>query len=246
MLTVTMQKMKDLRGFKIGATDGEIGKIDDFYFDDQNWKIRYLIANTGNWLMDRKVLISPSAFQSIDTERRLFNTSLTQEKVKDAPPIDMDRPVSRHKEMELSLYYAWPIYWGNAALIQPKGVAASRMEPAFGEDENADSHLRSANAVSGYTLHAVDGEIGHVDDFFINDTDWSVAYIVVDTHKWLPGRKVIISPQWVNRIRWDKSTIDVDLTRKAVKASPEPDLTQTPHHEYEERLFRHYGKKRRD
>ena len=54
-----LRKMKDLKGFSIGARDGDIGEANDFIFDDKNWTVRYLVADTNRWLPGRKVLISP-------------------------------------------------------------------------------------------------------------------------------------------------------------------------------------------
>ncbi len=54
-----LRNAKDLHGFKIRATDGELGTVDQLYFDDETWAIRYLMVETGGWLGGRRVLISP-------------------------------------------------------------------------------------------------------------------------------------------------------------------------------------------
>lgn len=61
-----LQSVRDLRGYIIHATDGEIGKVDQFLFDDETWTIRYLVVNTGNWLLKKLVLISPIALEKPD------------------------------------------------------------------------------------------------------------------------------------------------------------------------------------
>jgi len=64
--TIMLSKAKTLKGYKMQSLDGEIGKVKEFYFDDRHWTIRYLVAETGNWLVDRQVLISPYALVAVN------------------------------------------------------------------------------------------------------------------------------------------------------------------------------------
>ncbi|MGD0661372.1 MAG: PRC-barrel domain-containing protein, partial [Syntrophorhabdales bacterium] len=167
--------VKDLKGYAIGATDGDIGKADDFYFDDDFWTIRYLVAETGSWLFNRKVLISPFALGEVDVSRERLNVTLTKKQVEKSPDIDTDKPVSRQHEMLYLDYYGYPYYWGGDYLwgymAYPRLSKADlrRDEKAQAKREAAyDSHLRSANKVTGYHIEATDGGIGHVEDFIID------------------------------------------------------------------------------
>ena len=72
------RKAEALHKYTLGAVDGEIGKVKDFYFDDRFWTVRYLVADTGNWLEERLVLISPYALVSVDEEREIITTNLTK------------------------------------------------------------------------------------------------------------------------------------------------------------------------
>jgi len=114
--------VKDLKGYAIGATDDDIGKLDDFYFDDESWTIRYLVAETGNWLLNRKVLISPFALGEADLSRKRLNVTLTKKQVEESPSIDTDKPVSRQYEASYLDYYGypyllgWPLFVGNPGL----------------------------------------------------------------------------------------------------------------------------------
>jgi len=101
-----MQKStKELKGYAIDATDGDIGKVDDFYFDDKSWTIRYLVVDTGNWLLGRKVLLSPIAVGKADFSSGRFNVTLTKKQVEESPSIDTDKPVSRQHETSYHDYY---------------------------------------------------------------------------------------------------------------------------------------------
>jgi len=111
--------VKSLKGYAIGATDGDIGKLDDFYFDDEFWTIRYLVAETGNWLMNQKVLISPFALGEVDVSRERLYVMLTKKQVADSPSIDTDRPVSRQHEASFLDYYSYPYYWDGPFLWGP-------------------------------------------------------------------------------------------------------------------------------
>ena len=81
-----------LDGYAIEASDGRIGHVSDFLFEDNSWIIRWLVADTGNWLSDRKVLLPVSALGKPDPSLRQFPVKLTMQQVKDSPDIDTDRP----------------------------------------------------------------------------------------------------------------------------------------------------------
>ena len=239
---------KDLKGNAIVATDGEIGKVDDFYFDDKSWTIRYLVADTGNWLLGRQVLLSPIAVGKADFSGGRINVKLTKKQVEESPSIDSDKPVSRQHEAYYHDYYGYPYYWSGPYLWGPSyypGLPVDdqeRIEERRAEREEAgDLHLRSAAQVTGYHIEATDGGIGHVEDFIVDDETWEIRYLVVDTRNWLPGKKVLISPRWIDRVSWEVSKVYVSLSREAIKNAPEyhPD---TLNREYEEKLHDHYDR----
>jgi len=238
--------VKHVKGYDIGATDGDIGKLDDFYFDDESWTIRYLVAETGSWLLNRKVLISPFALGKADLSKKRVNVTLTKKQVEESPSIDTDKPVSRQHEASYLDYYGYPHYWGGPYLWGPvtypqlSDAAQRRNEEARAErEEGNDLHLRSANKVTGYHIEATDGDIGHVEDFIIDGETWEIRYIVVDTQNWWPGKKVLVAPQWIGRVSWNDSKVYVDLSRETIKNGPEyhPDALNR---KYEETLYDYY------
>lgn len=239
---------KDLKGNTIVATDGDIGKVDDFYFDDESWTIRYLVADTGDWLVRRKVLLSPVALGKADFSSGRFNVTLTKKQVEDSPSIDTDKPVSRQREAYYHDYYGYPYYWTGPFLWGPMYspqipvLDQKRIEERRAEREEAgDLHLRSANKVTGYHIEATDGGVGHVEDFIIDDETWEIRYLVVDTRNWLPGKKVLISPRWIDRVSWNDSKVYVSLSREAIKNAPEYHADAL-NREYEEKLHNHYDR----
>jgi hypothetical protein len=242
-----------MRGFTIRATDGEIGSVDDFLFDDEQWTIRYLVANTGSWLTGRLVLISPIAFRSIDWDAEAFDVALTRRQVEDGPSILEDQPVSRQKEEEYFRYYGYPYYWGGPGLWGMGAYPGTIFTPApplperaaerqAGAQPQGDQHLRSAREVKGYAIQARDGEIGHVEDFIADDETWAIRYIVVDTRNWWPGKKVLVAPQWISEVSWAESRVRVDLSRETIKQGPEYEPSQLLNREYEEKLHGALGR----
>jgi len=215
-------------GYAIRATDGDLGKVDEFYFDDETWTIRYMVVETGNWLSDRKVLISPVAFGKPELESRMISVNLTCAQVGSSPNIDTDRPIYLQHEAELHEHYHWPWRGGYGGTFGTTPLPLS-VDEVFVEQEASasgrrdDPHLRSTRQVTNYHIHATDGEIGHVEDFIVDDENWVIRFLVVDTRNWMAGKKVLLSPQWIKRVEWADSSVYFDLTRESVKTSPEFD-----------------------
>ena len=239
-----------LKGVTIEAMDGDIGSVQDLYFDDQTWTVRYLVVDTGTWLPGRRVLISPFAFRLVSGASRL-RTSLTKDQVRDSPSIDTDRPVDRQHEIEFSQYYDYPHYWvgpyrwGDVAyptLPLTTAPPPEVDEMLARERENMDPNLRSTRDVMGYYIQATDGDLGHVEDFLVDDETWAIRYCVVDTRNWLPGRKVLVSPEWIQRVSWEDSKVYVDLSKRHIEAAPEYDPSVPFVREHEERLYTHLGR----
>ncbi|MBN1992100.1 MAG: PRC-barrel domain containing protein [Anaerolineae bacterium] len=228
-----------LKEYTVQAPDGPVGTVKDFYFDDENWIIRYLVVDTDPWLSRQDVLLSPEALTQPDWARRLFPVKLSQAQVKQSPAVDTTRPISRRQEAEMRAYYHWPIYWTPGRLLaaqQTRKMAAQpKNQEGRPEDDQTDSHLRSATEVTGYHLWARDGVVGHVEDFIIDDQRWEIDYLVIGTRNWLPGKKVLISPSWIEEVSWPGQQVHVDLARETIKNSPEYDPSTPINEGYQER-----------
>lgn len=249
------RSLKDMRGYRLAATDDEIGKVKDIYFDDANWCMRYLVVDTGTWLPGRLVLISPAALSRPVSAEEVVPVNLTREQIEKSPDIGSDLPVSRQREAQLVQYYGWPVYWGppgvaygaGGAMIPPPTAAdpsqagdTGDSARAAGSDQKDDPHLRSLNEVLGYHIQADDGEIGHVEDLLVDDADWSVGYVVVDTRNWLPGRKVLVVPRWFSNVSWSDSKVRVSLARESIEKSPEYDPSRLLESDHEKQIRAYY------
>jgi hypothetical protein len=241
-----MQRLiSDLKGYAIGAKDGDIGAVDDFLFDDELWTIRYLVADTAKWLPGRRVLISPIALGHVETDEKRISVSLTREQVKNSPDLD-SRDISREHEMSYYDYYGWPYYWIGGAVwglgTVPGNLAQEKKLPAEAPlQPGEEPHLRSAKEVTGYYIEAKDGDIGHVEDFVIDDESWEIRYMIVDTKNWWPGKKVLISPEWIETVSWSDSRVYVELSRDSIQSGPEFD-PKNLNRDYETRLHKHYDR----
>lgn len=261
-----LRKAHQLFGFAIEATDGEIGHVNDFYFDDERWQIRYLVVDTGPWIFGRKVLLTPSVLGQPRWEEKRLPVQLTKAQVENSPETDFDKPVSRQHEIDIHTHYGWSPYWLpfpapiGVAGIGPVG-APTRSAVGIGErrssdadlyrdeiqadlakaEEEGDPHLRSLKEVSGYSIQAQDGQIGHAEDFFIDESNWSIRYLLINTQNWWTGKHVLIAPEWIDSISWPESKVVVGVTRDQVKNSPEYNPDHAIHRDYETALYGYYG-----
>ncbi|MGA9453329.1 MAG: PRC-barrel domain-containing protein [Verrucomicrobiia bacterium] len=225
-----LQSIKQLYGDKLVASDGDIGQVKDFYFDDQNWAVRYVVADTGSWLPGRQVLLSPHAFGDLVQTGKALRVNLTRKQIENSPAIESHKPVSRQYEEEYYRYYGWPYYWqgdglwgmsGFPILELPSKPLPNEAAPvSHRHNEPADAHLRSAQAVNGYNLQASDGTIGHVCDFMMDAESWAIRQLVIKTGHRFTGKEVQIPVRQIDRISWDESKVFVNLTKAAVEQSP--------------------------
>jgi uncharacterized protein YrrD len=239
-----LQNLKQIEGRALQARDGTLGEVKDFYFDDAQWHIRYLVVETGAWLNSRRVLISPDVVRASESDRDVFPVDLTMEQVRNSPEFEGNNPVAHEEETALRSYYGWPFYWDAftsvaAPIINTLGPGY--ILPSQPAAPVADPHLRSANQMIGCHIEATDGEIGHVEDFLIDERGWRMRYLVIDTGNWLPGRKVIVAPSWIRDVRWDDRAVTLGLTRQSIESSPPYKATASWNREYLERLHDYYG-----
>ena len=230
---------ESLRGYGIHASDGDIGSVRDLYFDDTTSLVRYLVIDTGRWLPGRRVLLAPAAVGGIDHAGKAITAGLTRRQIKESPGIETDRPVSRQYEESLHRHYGWDPYWYGAGAygMAPYwgGMGMAAVPPPAPHDpvereladrelaERGDPHLRSAHEVVGYYVAASDGDIGHVEDLLVDETNWMIRELVIDTRNWLPGKKVLVAPERLRSVDWADQHIVLDMSRPDVKASPEYD-----------------------
>jgi uncharacterized protein YrrD len=207
-----IRSVSEMHNFELVATDGRIGTVDDCFFDDDRWAIRYVVVGAGLCLPRHRMLISPISVRRIEwRERRLLLWS-TRHQIEHSPRIDTRQTVSRHHEMDYLDYYGYPYYWGHSDLwgthalpVPPTSEqsARHRKRAANPERRAADrglTRMRSASEITGYAIRAADGEVGHVEDCLFDDVSWAVEYLVVNANTWSRSEHVLVAPTWVTSI----------------------------------------------
>jgi uncharacterized protein YrrD len=213
-----LNSSKTLQSYKLDSLDGEIGEVKELYFDDQHWTIRYLVANIGNWLKGKQVLISPHDLATVVNEEQRIKINLTNKQIEESPSLDNDNSFSRQVED------AYP----------------SIMRDRKGK-KTWDTYLRRTHDVTGHHIQAANGEIGHVVDFIIDNETWEIRYLLIDTRNLWPGKKVLISKQWIERISWIESKVIVNLPIEVIKLSPKYTKESLLTRDHETILHQHYN-----
>ena len=230
-----------ITGYGIQAIDGNLGTVSDILFEDVDFAIRWLVVDTGSWLLHRKVLLPFSALGHPDRELRLFPVKLTMQQVRESPEIDTDMPVSRQHEADIFDYYGWDPYWGGGLYPVAALANSARAHEIASVKKPHDLHLRSIAAITGYHIHATDGNIGHAADFLLEEKGWSIRYMSVDTGNWWPGQRVLIAPGSITKIDWAGQLIHLDVDCSKVRASPPYNPAMTVDGAYDDRFRSYYG-----
>ena len=218
-----LQNIKELYGNKLAASDGEIVFVKDFYFDDNSWVIRYLVVDTGTWLSERQILLTPHVFGTLDRDKNILPIKLTRKQIEDSPSINSHRPVSRQYEQDYYRYYGWPAYWEGGGMWGVAGFPVideslpRKERPHHGHNQRDDLHLRSTKAVNGYKIHATDGMIGSVRSFRVDDRNWAIGELVAESGPWYLGKEIPIPTTRIERISYEESKVFIKLTKADIQ-----------------------------
>lgn len=220
----------------VEATDGVVGLVKDIYFDDISWTLRYLVVDTGGWLTGREVLISSEALVGLNRDQSTVVTRLSQMQIENSPSAEVDQPISRLSEIQLSQYYGWSPYWTavpgglfpwSRTYTFPRdssapdgGPASPNFEDEFERQSQTNPNLRSFASIRNYALRATDGDIGQLEDLLIESESWRITHIIADAKLWWPGGLVVIDRGMVEDISWSDQKIVVAMTRDEVKNAP--------------------------
>lgn len=238
-----LRKVKDFENYTLRARDGDIGKAKEFYFEDEHWTVRYLVAETGSWLASRQVLISPKSLNPAIGYDDVIPVDLTKQQIQDSPSLANNQLISHTFDRSYQSHFGWGasgsthLPWGTSPYFVRDGETR---DATVSQQEDRDPTLHRTLELTGAGVQASDGDIGHIEDFIIDEETWTIRYLVVDTKNWWPGKHVLISPQWIDEISWDDSKISVKLTKDAIRQSPEY-TPESLNRGYEEKLHAHYN-----
>lgn len=244
------RSLKELKNYSIQATDGEKGKVKNFLFDEESWVIRYLEADMGNFFSKKKVLIPRMYLGEPQWDKKHFPVDLTVERIKKAPGLEFDLPVSRKYEKELLMHYGlhpyWPVtigtYPGNESMLgygYPFNIPRKPID-----EESVSTSLRSFNEVRGYFIHATDDQFGHIEDLIIDDDNWQILYVIVDTKNLVPfSKKVMLPIELIEEISYLNKEAKINLPKEDIKDAPEYNPALAVNAEYEQVLYDFFGRK---
>ncbi|MFP4199440.1 MAG: PRC-barrel domain-containing protein [Halanaerobium sp.] len=252
-----LRKLKNLKGFTIHGRNGDLGKAKDFYFDQHRFVMRYLVVDTGNWLKHKKTLISTDSFEQINYKNQEIVVNLTAEELEAGPDIENNKPVSRVMEEKVVKHFDWPIYWASphptdGPAVETGSIMREKLlnfdnltdEEKQKKEMEVESNLRSFNEIRGYHIQAQDKEFGHLEDLFVDEENWVIRYLLIDTRNILPGKDVLIAPEWLENISWNKEKLYVSKTKEEIKNAPEYKEEKSDYlvdRDYEEDLYDHYN-----
>ena len=234
-----LQRVDELKGFTIHATDGDIGRVCDLYFDDHRWTIRSIVVDVRHWLPGRRILLSPVSVRDTDWAHREIIVTQSRDQVGKSPSVDTDQPLGRERIAPLRECYTLPYSWAVGGFFSASAPSAQR--PRAARRRLGDPHLRSTRALGGYGVRAVDGDVGHVDGFLVDDGAWTLPYLVVNTLHWWRSSRLLVPTEWIAWTSWIELAVHVDLRVERIASAPDYDPAQPVTDADELRLSAHYG-----
>jgi hypothetical protein len=229
-----MYGVRELLGYDLLGTDGQIGNLHEFYFSDEDWDILYLVAGRGRLLPGRKVLISPLVVHRPHKSSRIVELDISQEQIRAGSAATNQHALCHHMQIQLSRYYGWADYAGRVVMaeaeLNEKSGSVRPLLRAIGEE------------VLGSSVQAVDGKIGHVEDCIVDDETWIIRYLVVRSTDPSRDANILLSPQWIDTPDWQVPRFHVGFTLEAIRNSPEYDPCTPLTRDCEEKLYSFFGR----
>ena len=234
-----LRRLSHIRNCTLAATDGELGKVKDVYFDDYTWRARYIVVDTAAWLTGRRVVIPPSTVTGLDPASGRLSVALTMEQVEQSPGVDGSDGISRRDEEEWHRHFGLSGYWGAPQVNVPVAEEASAPAPRAASAP-PEALLWSSSEITDYAVHSLDGDVGRIQDFLIDDAGWQFRYLVV-LRSWLAGTETLLAPRQVAGMSLEDMKVYIAVTRDALLNAPVWDGAEPPSPAYEDTLSAHYG-----
>ena len=204
--------LKGLIGSPVVATDGEMGSVRTFLFDDQSWKVRYLVVDVGNWLKRRDVVLPITALEKPDWANKTCCAHLTKEQVRNSPDVDAEMPVSRQQEIAMRDYFGPLACWVDSEF----GLSPMPTGMKYPLHTAEVRHLRSASHMLGYHVWATDGDFGILEGFVMDEASWHLGYLDVKSGDWLRNRSVLVPTRWVQSVSWADFRVNLHQTKAGI------------------------------
>lgn len=231
------RSVKNLLDYKFETEDRMEGAIKDFILDDIKWIIRYLEVSFGSLFKNQKVLVPRVFLEEPDWENHKFPVKLKKDTISRCPSIEEHETVSRAYEAKLSDYYGLRYYWMYGYAVP--GVATfppHKIDPPEKsiKEKDLNINLRSFKEIEGYHICAIDKKIGHIEDIIVDDKNWQIVYVAVDTSNWLPwSKKVVIPVNKLEEVSYTGREVTIKMNSEAIMNAPDYDQTLPFESEFE-------------
>jgi hypothetical protein len=246
--------IKKIIGYAIKGEGGVKGKVKDFLFDEDSWVVRYLDGDFGINSLERRVLLPRTLLKDSDWINKDLLIGLNKTEIEKCPPLQDDLPVSKVYENALLAYYKTKDYWSRSYyppvdgseikhLGKPQnGPSKINVPSKIANEKDLATNLRSFTEIIGYQIEALDGVIGRIDDLIIEESDWRICYVIVETRNWFSSKKVLIGTLWMDDISYVDRTIKINLAIESVKSAPPFDASKVIDQAYEVELSNYYSR----
>lgn len=244
---MSLHRTAEIIGCTAQAIDGKAGSIHDILFDDDSWKVRYLVVRSGVWLEERMVLIPPQAFLYATEGAHEVHVTLSCDQIRQSRSLEADPPFYLQRQIDAattaptlwmtygSLYDpVIPLYGPALMQAPPEGADVKREKPDY------DPHLRSVREISGYQLEDADGEAGQLVGFLVDNEVWALRYVVIQTGSWFAKQQRLLTVSHISAINWERRTLTTSLHRERIAASPEYADALLLDPAFENRLLQYY------
>jgi len=234
----SLQSCKELIGCRVHASDGEVGKVRELYFDDARWRVRHIVVEVGHWPRARSVLVEPSAIVEVDRGHRRLVVSESRKQLVGGPDANTDQPVVRQLESRRKSQANWAVTLaGDALTAYPEALQTPEFEPINANGTPFDPHLRSSRAVLGMALRAAGSPAGRIDDLIFDDRSWEVRHLLIDMND---GTRHALPTGLVRRILFAEKSVAASLDGLFLAAGPRLDPSTPFTRQFEEAVRRHF------
>ncbi|MGW8314178.1 MAG: hypothetical protein ACWGNV_01150 [Bacteroidales bacterium] len=240
------RSLKNLTGYSLEGNDGTQGKVNDLLFDEETWVVRYVDANIDG-IRDRQRILIPRFFLATpDWQEKKIRVDLNREEIASCPDINEKSPVSREYERALIKHFSIEEYWptmysapaGAGVFYPPRPI---RIPTKLVDEKELDTSLRSFGEVKGYSIKGNEDRFGQVRDLIMDDVDWQVVYLIIDTSSWKPWSKsVVLSVSWLETVSYEKHEVAIAMDPDRIKEAPEFDPAHPIGMDYEKALHDYY------
>lgn len=212
--------LSDFRGFGIHSLEGPIGKAHDFYFSKSDWKVYYLLCDTGYWMTDRLVIFSIEAIKKIDTKTESIFLNLSKEKIFNSPFISSESLVSRINENKLFDYYGWFKYWETEEYKQKNSQYIKSELKNKHVEVNSIAGLNCTREIIGQIIQADQTQVGRLSSLIANTDGWQIVFMLINYDNADPSKKLIINPYWISKFEYNEKITRLNVPIDRVLNSP--------------------------